>query len=86
MSREQCRLWISDCVNEKGREYQDKINHIYGTYDKENKGYLTVDSIISFFEKACLDGKIGTVSGNFLGLGIREDFRLKDDPDQDVKI
>lgn len=54
---------------------------MYGTYDDDNDGFLTLENFLRFYKDAAEDRPI-TVWSNIRNFGVRGNFRFKDDPEE----
>ena len=57
-----------------------RVNNFLNGYDKDDKGYVTEEEFISFYEKALENNKIQAVKDNLKEMGITEDLRKTNEP------
>ncbi len=69
------------CLGTYSKNYLDKIHPIYSKYDSDHDGLLDINDFLTFYTDAALD-KPQTVWNNLKNLGVKGNFKLKDEPEE----
>ena len=78
-----CAKYISRVTTRETVTIDDeRIKGFFDSYDKENKGYVTEDKFFDFYINAIVTKKEDIVWENLKTMGIREDLRKIDEPDE----